>query len=134
MPNMTLLAPRDTVELTEMTHFMTGYDKGPIAMRYPRGAEEGVLPKLRTPIEFGRSEVLLEGEHVVFYAVGSMVHVAWSAAKKLAGEGIKATVINARFIKPLDIQNTFKRFPYLFKCEFKSFNSSIAGPNRFLLC
>ncbi len=127
MPNMTLLAPRDTVELTEMTHFMTGYDKGPIAMRYPRGAEEGVLPKLRTPIEFGRSEVLLEGEHVVFYAVGSMVHVAWSAAKKLAGEGIKATVINARFIKPLDIQTLIpyvKRAGHLITIEE---NAEIGG-------
>lgn len=127
MPNMTLMAPRDTIELTEMTHYMRDYNEGPIAVRYPRGAEEGILPKQRTPIEFGKSEVLLEGEDIVFFAVGSMVNVAWTAAKKLLEEGIKAAVINARFVKPLDIKTLIpyiERSGYLITIEE---NAEIGG-------
>lgn len=109
IPNIALIAPRDATELREMMRFMTGYGKGPIAMRYPRGNAEDVLPESRTPIQDGKAEVLgipdgLEGEpNVVIVAVGSMVAESWRAAKLLAQEGVKALVVNARFIKPIDM-------------------------------
>ncbi|HMS56334.1 MAG TPA: 1-deoxy-D-xylulose-5-phosphate synthase [Fimbriimonadaceae bacterium] len=104
IPNMILLAPRDTTELREMTHFMKDYNDGPTAMRYPRGAGDENLPEQRTPIQFGKAEVLCEGKDLTLCAVGSMVPVAWEAAGKLRERGIECTVINARFIKPIDLE------------------------------
>lgn len=106
IPNMVLLAPRDTTELQEMTRFMTTYDAGPSAMRYPRGSSDDRLPEARTPIEFGRAEVLSRPEDatVCFVAIGSMVSTAWEAASELRKQGIVASVVNARFAKPIDIE------------------------------
>jgi 1-deoxy-D-xylulose-5-phosphate synthase len=102
IPNLTILAPRDTTELREMSKWMAGYDDGPTAVRYPRGSSDDRLPEIRTPIALGKAEVLREGKDVTLAAVGSMVGVAWEVATRLAEEGIEATVINARFAKPID--------------------------------
>ncbi|MFY9235128.1 MAG: 1-deoxy-D-xylulose-5-phosphate synthase [Fimbriimonadaceae bacterium] len=109
MPNMALLAPRDTTELREMAQFMAGYDKGPIAVRYPRGASDDRLPELRTPVVFGKAEVLSTPQHrntptplVCLVAVGTMVATAWEAAALLRERGIECTLINARWLKPID--------------------------------
>lgn len=103
MPNMVLLAPRDTTELREMTHYVKDYDAHPTAVRYPRGASDDRLPEKRTAISFGKAEVLSEGDDVTIAAVGSMVSVAWEAREKLEGQGLRVTVINARFLKPIDL-------------------------------
>jgi len=108
MPNMTLVAPRDTTELREMTLWMAGYDKGPSAMRYPRGAGDDRLPESRSPIQYGKGETLREGSDVTIFAVGSMVSPAWQAALLLEAEGISAEVINARFLKPFDAELLLK--------------------------
>ncbi|HVL38676.1 MAG TPA: 1-deoxy-D-xylulose-5-phosphate synthase [Fimbriimonadaceae bacterium] len=110
MPNMTLLAPRDTTELREMVDFARTFDSGPIAIRYPRGSSDERLPEQRTAISFGRAEVLGTASpdaatpkaRVVIAAVGSMVSAAWEASRLLDEEGIEATVVNARFLKPID--------------------------------
>lgn len=112
IPNMTLIAPRDTTELREMLRFMAGWDKGPVALRYPRGASEDVLPETRTPITAGKWENLgspsqgtrTKGTRTVVLAVGTLVAEAWKAAGELATEGFDVTVVNARFIKPLDTE------------------------------
>ena len=104
IPSMVLLAPRDTDELKEMAIWMADYDLGPTAMRYPRGPSLDGLPEARTPIEYGTSEILISGNDLTIVAVGSCVGPAFEAAKLLAEEGIKATVINARFVKPIDIE------------------------------
>ena len=102
IPNMVLLAPRDTTELVEMTHWMAAFDASPSAVRYPRGSGDDRLPEGRTPIAFGTSEWLRKGSHATIIGVGSMVSVAWEAATTLAAESIDVGVLNARFIKPLD--------------------------------
>ena len=109
MPNMVLLAPRDTTELREMTHWMAAYDDGPTAVRYPRGAGDDRLPEARPAISLGRAEVLgCNGDtfenapEILLCAVGSMVSTAWEASAELAKRGLRGTVVNARFIKPLD--------------------------------
>jgi len=104
IPNMVLLAPRDTTELREMTRWMADYDTGPTAVRYPRGSSDDRLPEGRSPISLGKAEVLQEGDDVTLVAVGSMVSMAWEAAALLRERGIDATVINARFVKPLDAE------------------------------
>ncbi len=102
IPNLVLLAPRDTTELVEMTHWMANYDAGPTAVRYPRGAGDDRLPEGRSSIVLGQSEWLSHGKDVTLIALGSMVSVAWEAAKELEADGIEVGVLNARFIKPLD--------------------------------
>jgi 1-deoxy-D-xylulose-5-phosphate synthase len=103
IPNIVVLAPRDTTELREMTQFMMGYQNGPTAVRYPRGASDDRLPEQRSPIKLGQAELLRDGNDVVIAAVGSMVSVAYQAALELDKLGISAAVVNARFLKPLDI-------------------------------
>jgi 1-deoxy-D-xylulose-5-phosphate synthase len=104
IPNMVLLAPRDTTELREMTRWMTGYNQHPTAVRYPRGASDDRLPESRTPIQVGKAEILRRPKQpvVALIAIGSMVGVAYEAAIELSREGIEATVVNARFAKPID--------------------------------
>ena len=108
IPNLVFMAPRDTTELREMVAWTAKYDDAPSAVRYPRGAGDDRLPEGRTPITLGRSEVLgVNGEvsgkqEVLIVAIGSSVSPAWDASAKLAEQGIRATVVNARFIKPLD--------------------------------
>ena len=104
LPHMTLMAPRDEAQLVHMLRTALEYDDGPIALRYPRGAGEGVpLPETPAAIEIGRGEVLREGERVAFLGYGYGVPVALGAADLLAeSHGIDATVADARFAKPLD--------------------------------
>jgi 1-deoxy-D-xylulose-5-phosphate synthase len=100
IPNLTLLAPKDSRELEAMLEFAFTLDK-PVAIRYPRAA----TPAGNYPcagIELGKSEVLKEGKDFLLIAIGSMVIPALDAAGMLEKEGLTGTVINARFIKPLD--------------------------------
>ena len=103
LPNMVIMAPKNESELRHMIKTAVEYDAGPIAVRYPRGA--GVGSDLSEPLHalpIGRAELLREGDAVALLAVGSMVYPALGAADLLSNEGIDATVINARFVKPLD--------------------------------
>ncbi|MCC6627422.1 MAG: 1-deoxy-D-xylulose-5-phosphate synthase [Chloroflexi bacterium] len=102
IPNMTLMAPKDEAELCDMLATALTLD-GPSALRYPRGAGPGVEPPAAPAIlPIGVAEVLRSGDDVAIVAVGAMVAVAQQAAEDLARAGVAATVVNARFIKPLD--------------------------------
>ncbi|MDD3717130.1 MAG: 1-deoxy-D-xylulose-5-phosphate synthase [Actinomycetota bacterium] len=102
MPNMTLMAPKDQEELRDMLWAALEME-GPVAIRYPRGlgSSREVADEPRR-IEPGRAETLKEGDVVYMLAVGRMVDVALGAAAILEGRGLKAGVVNARFVKPLD--------------------------------
>ncbi len=104
IPGMTVLAPRDVTELREMARWMAAYDDGPTAMRYPRGAGDDRLPESRSPIVRGKAEILVRPERpsIAILALGSMVAPAWEASRLLKEKGIDATVVNARFAKPMD--------------------------------
>ncbi len=103
LPNMTIMAPKDENELRHMLATAVEHDTGPIAVRYPRGAGVGVptTEPLHT-LPIGKSEILRDGADLAIIAVGAMVLPAERAAADLAATGIHATVVNARFIKPLD--------------------------------
>lgn len=107
-PNIILMAPKDEAEMRDMVLTAIEYD-GPAAVRYPRGSGIGVdisaKPKL---IEIGRSEVLREGKDVAIIAYGSMVYPSLEAAESLKADGIEATVVNARFVKPLDAETILR--------------------------
>ena len=108
IPNMVIMAPKNFYELESMLEFAINYN-GPIAIRYPKGSEEDF--KLNTKkITLGKSEVLLNGKDLTIVAIGKMVVRAYKIAKKLEKDGISAEVINARFIKPLDIDTIKKSF------------------------
>ena len=103
IPNIVLMAPKDEGEMRDMLYTMLEH-VGPAAMRYPRGSGIGVPitePKL---LEIGKGEILRDGGEVAILAYGSMVHPSLQAAEHLAKEKIEATVVNARFVKPLDAQ------------------------------
>jgi 1-deoxy-D-xylulose-5-phosphate synthase len=106
IPGMVVMAPRDTTELREMVKWTGSFDKGPTAVRYPRGSSDDRLPEARTPIALGRAEVLdsVERPELAIFAVGSMVGPAWQAAATLNERGVRTTVVNARFVKPLDAE------------------------------
>ena len=122
MPNMTVMAPKDELELKAMIRTAAQYDEGPIAFRYPRGeitgaSETGTEKEL---IEIGKAEVLCQGQDCVILAIGSMVPRALEAAEELAELGIDATVVNSRFVKPLDqdlITQLAEQHDYFFTAE-----------------
>jgi 1-deoxy-D-xylulose-5-phosphate synthase len=102
MPNIVLMAPKDEDELGHMLKTAIDYP-GPAALRYPRGSGFGVeREKPFKAIPVGKAETLRSGRHVAIWACGSTVWPAYEAAERLAEEGVEATVVNARFIKPLD--------------------------------
>lgn len=102
MPNMTILAPKNLWELSDMIKFAVDYD-GPIAVRYPRGEAYAGLKEFRAPICLGESEVIHEGSRVALLAVGSMVKMAEEVQKQLKERmDMDAALVNARFVKPID--------------------------------
>lgn len=102
MPNMTILAPKNPWELSDMIKFAVDYD-GPIAVRYPRGEAYTGLKEFRAPICLGKSEVIHEGSRVALLAVGSMVKMAEEVQKQLKERmDMDAALVNARFVKPID--------------------------------
>ena len=103
IPNMTVCAPKNKYELYDMLYFAYQYH-GPIAIRYPRGSAYEGFKNMRPPIEYGTSELMVEGEKIALVAVGSMVQTAVQVREKLLDKGINATVVNARFVCPLDTE------------------------------
>ena len=102
LPEMTLMAPKDENELQHMLKTAIYADR-PIALRYPRGNGYGVrLDQELTELPLGKGEMLADGNDLAIIAIGSTVYPALEAATRLGERGIRATVINARFVKPLD--------------------------------
>ena len=101
IPNMTVLAPKNKWELSDMMKFAIDFD-GPIAIRYPRGLAYDGLKEYRSPIRFAKSETIFKGTDVAILALGSMVKTAETVCRILKEHGITATLINARFANPFD--------------------------------
>jgi 1-deoxy-D-xylulose-5-phosphate synthase len=102
LPNLVLMAPKDENELRDML-FTAVEHPGPIALRYPRGRGVGVgFSATLNQVPIGKAEVLREGEDLLILALGASVYPALDAAQQLDQEGFSATVVNARFVKPLD--------------------------------
>ncbi|MBR2046769.1 MAG: 1-deoxy-D-xylulose-5-phosphate synthase [Agathobacter sp.] len=102
IPNMSVMAPKNKYELADMMQFAVNYNK-PIAVRYPRGTAYDGLKEYREPIQLGKAEVIEEGKDIALFALGSMVETAEKVAMQLKEDGINASVINARFAIPFDI-------------------------------
>jgi 1-deoxy-D-xylulose-5-phosphate synthase len=104
LPGMILLAPKDAPELREMLRF-AATEPGVFAIRYPRDEVPPAIRGGKTPaIEMGKAEILLEGPDGAIVAYGASVYPAWCAARSLEHRGLRVTVVNARFAKPVDAE------------------------------
>lgn len=120
LPNMTVMAPKDENELRRMLVTALAHP-GPVAIRYPRGTATGVpLEDPIRPLPMGKAEILAEGSDLVILAIGRTVLEAQRALPMLRQQGIRATVVNGRFVKPLDaklIQDLAARIPRVVTVE-----------------
>ncbi|NLG03870.1 MAG: 1-deoxy-D-xylulose-5-phosphate synthase [Clostridia bacterium] len=101
IPNMHIMAPKNKWELSDMMKYAVRFP-APVAIRYPRGEAYDELKEFRAPIVYGKSEVLYEEEDIALFAVGSMVKTAVQVRKDLKERGLSCSLINARFVKPID--------------------------------
>lgn len=101
IPNMHILAPKNKWELSDMLKFAIAYE-GPVAVRYPRGEAWSGLKEYRSPIEMGKAELICAEGEICLMAVGSMVKTACEVKEILNGAGHKCSIVNARFVKPID--------------------------------
>ncbi|MBE9076849.1 1-deoxy-D-xylulose-5-phosphate synthase [Romeria aff. gracilis LEGE 07310] len=135
LPNMVLMAPKDEAELQRM--IVTGIDHtdGPIAVRYPRGSGHGVplMEEGWEPLPIGKAELLRQGDDILLVGYGTMVYPAMQTAEILSEHGVEATVINARFAKPLDTELILPRAQQLGRvvtleegCLMGGFGSALA--------
>jgi 1-deoxy-D-xylulose-5-phosphate synthase len=126
IPQLVVMAPKDENELRHMLYTAIQHS-GPVAVRYPRGAGYGLpLDEPLRELEIGRGEVLRLGNDVAIMAIGATVMPALEAAALLAAQGIEATVVNARFVKPMDeliIRDLARQFTQLFTVE----ENAVAG-------
>ena len=101
IPGMTVMAPKNKWELSDMLKFAVQY-QGPIALRYPRGEAYDGLAEFRAPVILGKSEILYEEADIALLAVGSMVKTAEQVREILKDAGYNCTLVNGRFVKPID--------------------------------
>ena len=101
IPNMCVMAPKNKWELSDMMKFAVNCT-GPIALRYPRGEAYDGLKEFRAPIKYGKSEVLYDETEIAILAVGSMVRTAQAVRRELRLRGYNCSLINVRFVKPID--------------------------------
>lgn len=101
LPNMCVMAPKNKWELADMLKYAIAYD-GPIALRYPRGEAYDGLQEFRAPIVLGKSEIIYDEGKIALVAVGSMVKTALAVRELLKELGYSCTIVNARFVKPVD--------------------------------
>jgi 1-deoxy-D-xylulose-5-phosphate synthase len=130
MPNMVVMAPKDENELQHMLKTAVQHP-GPIALRYPRGCGFGVpLTGQPQSVSVGKAEVLISGSDLVFFAIGSTVIPTLEAAHRLLNKGISSTVVNARFIKPLDedlIVSMAQKIPHIVTVEENVVDGGFGG-------
>ena len=101
IPNMTIMAPKNKWELSDMMKFAVGFEH-PISVRYPRGIAYDGLEEFRAPVEYGKAEIIYKESKVALLALGSMVCTAEGVRNVLKEKGYPCTLVNARFAKPID--------------------------------
>ena len=101
IPNMTILSPKNRWEFKDMMEFAVQHD-GPIAIRYPRGNVFEGLEEFRAPVELGKSEIIYKESDIAILSVGHMMEVAEKVREGLKAKGYSCSLVNARFVKPMD--------------------------------
>lgn len=101
IPNMTVMSPKHKWELADMLRFAVDYE-GPVALRYPRGSAFDGYEQYREPVRLGKSEMIFEEKDIALFSVGHMFEEAVKVRQSLKAKGFACTLVNARFVKPLD--------------------------------
>ncbi len=101
IPNMTVMSPKNKWELADMVRFALSY-QGPVALRYPRGEAYDGYQEFRTPLAYGKSEVIYREGQIALISVGHMFEAAVEVRNALKNQGYSCTLVNARFVKPID--------------------------------
>jgi len=121
MPNMTIMAPKNSAELKDMLSYAVLEHNGPIALRYPKGIASKLMLGHRAPIELGKSEpILVNGDNnIALVSVGVMMDVAYGVSRILYEKGHKSDLFNARFVKPIDKKfvNNLRNYSHVFILE-----------------
>ena len=102
IPNMTIMAPKNDYELKSSLEFALEEFNGPIAIRYPRGEAVVRFYEFNAPVEYGKAELMYEESDIAILALGSMVDTAFNVRERLKEQGYNVTLVNARFVKPID--------------------------------
>lgn len=110
IPNMVVAAPKNKWGVSDLIKFGLKYGH-PISIRYPRGAAYEGLEEFRAPVELGKSELIYQGQDVLLFAVGSMVETGVTVRESLERHGIRATLVNARFVHPFDTEMLERQLP-----------------------
>ncbi len=135
IPNMSIFAPKNKYELADVLRFSLDFE-APLAIRYPRGEAYEGLREFRAPICYGKSEVLYEEKDIALLAVGSMVKIAVEVREILKEQGYRVSVVNARFVKPLDetcIDKLMENHKLLVTIEENVLNGGFGGlVNRYV--
>ena len=102
IPNMTIMAPKNDYELKSSLEFALEEFNGPIAIRYPTGEAVVRFREFNAPVEYGKAELMYEESDIAILALGSMVDTAFNVRERLKEQGYNVTLVNARFVKPID--------------------------------
>ena len=102
IPNMVVMSPKNSLELKDMVHFAAEYKDGPIAIRYPRGSAATIHEEFEAPIVCGKSEMICEEKDIAILVVGHMYETAVQVREILKEKGYSCSLVNVRFVKPLD--------------------------------
>ncbi len=131
IPNMTILAPKNKYELEKMLEFAVDF-QGPISIRYPRGNASLILEDKTSTIKYGKSETIFKGKDICIISVGSMMDTSLDVYNNLKNDGYDPTLVNVRFIKPVDddLINSIKK--YKFVCVIED-NMKIGGAGSLIL-
>lgn len=119
IPNLTVMAPKNEMELRAMLRFAINM-KGPVAIRYPRGAASQIMLAKNKTIELGKSEYIYEGENIALVSYGSMMDITAEVYSQLLKKGYSPTIINARFASPIDedmVKDLAENYKYIFTLE-----------------
>jgi 1-deoxy-D-xylulose-5-phosphate synthase len=111
IPNLVITAPKDEDEFKALMKLAADYDDGPFVIRYPRGASPDLKINSDCNIRIGKNEILRKGDDIMIIAIGTMVEHALKAAEQLEKDNISATVINSRFLKPMDEEIILNNLP-----------------------
>ena len=133
MPNMTVMAPKNKWELSDMLKFALSFE-GPIALRYPRGEAYVGFEEHRAPLAPGKCEEIYAGTKVLLFALGSMVATAGQVRELLLSRGIEAGLVNARFAKPFDrayLKQAMKEYDVIVTMEE---NVALGGMGEHVSC
>lgn len=111
IPNLVITAPKDEAEFKSLMKLAADYDEGPFVIRYPRGSAPDLNITENDNIKIGKNEILRKGDDIMIIAIGRMVEQALKATEQLEKDNISATVINCRFLKPLDEKIILNNLP-----------------------